>query len=81
MRIALILTNITKQRVRDISFLIMSFLVSGEPPLCMSSTVFLALKMCIKEARNELGQSGYFPLGKVSIYLNALLLDITLNSF
>lgn len=35
---------------------------SGEPPLCMSSSVLFAAKMAVMDARREAGQSDYFAL-------------------
>ena len=37
---------------------------SGEPPLCMSFSVFFALRKCIEEARKEVGNTSYFNFSK-----------------
>ena len=34
----------------------------GEPPLCLASTVFYAIKAAILSARADAGHHGYFPL-------------------
>ena len=37
---------------------------TGEPPLCMSCSVFFALRKCIEEARKDAGHTGYFDFCK-----------------
>lgn len=42
------------------------FLATGEPPLCMSVSVFFALRNAIDAARKDAGDDEWYRMGKIS---------------
>ena len=46
------------------SYKISNFLASGEAPLCLTVTIVLALRNAIAAARKDVGQTGWFRMGK-----------------
>lgn len=48
-------------------YLIITFLATGEPPICMSSSVFFALRNAVDAARKDAGESPWYQMGALNL--------------
>ena len=50
-------------------------LATGEPPLCMSVSVFFALRNAVDAARSDAGDSAWYQMGTIKCYIFICLLN------